>query len=229
MTEKKVLIVGGHGKVALLAIPKLVAAGFEVSGLIRNPEQQEDLRELGATPIVESVTELSQQRWQELAEEYDVLVWSAGNGGKAGPEQTYAIDQDAAIASMKAAAAVDQAPQYIMVSWAGTFSIPVKDEAKREGFDHYVAAKFHADEFLTKTAQESGLDYVILGPSTLTTAPAGGITVLPADVQLNEVSAKTSRELVADVVTYYAGQDSLPDAFVPFTDGPADLSTLPQA
>ncbi|RAF02050.1 NAD-dependent dehydratase, partial [Burkholderia multivorans] len=39
----RVVILGGHGKVALLAAPKLTAAGFAVDSVIRNPDQAADV------------------------------------------------------------------------------------------------------------------------------------------------------------------------------------------
>ena len=52
MAEKRrVVIVGGHGKVALLAAPRLVREGFEVHSLIRNPEHITAIRAVGATPV----------------------------------------------------------------------------------------------------------------------------------------------------------------------------------
>lgn len=209
----------------MLAIPKLIAAGHEVTAIIRTPDQVPELAALGAHPVVESVSDMSVQRWTELAAAHDVLVWSAGNGGKAGPEVTYAVDQDAAIASMQGAvAAGEQAPCYIMVSWIGTYTFEVPSVDAREGFQHYAAAKRAADTYL----EDSGLNYVILGPTTLTEEPAGGIEVLASDAPSVDEAATSSRELVADVITEYVGVSKLPQAFVPFVDGENELAILPQ-
>ncbi len=43
-----VTIIGGHGKVALLAEPLLVERGHAVNALIRRPEQSEDIVTRGA-------------------------------------------------------------------------------------------------------------------------------------------------------------------------------------
>ena len=51
----RIVIVGGHGKVALLAAPLLVAAGHEVISVIRNPAQADDITATGASPLVLSV------------------------------------------------------------------------------------------------------------------------------------------------------------------------------
>ena len=48
----RIAIVGGHGKVALLLSPILVGEGHRVTSMFRNPEQGEDVRATGATPVV---------------------------------------------------------------------------------------------------------------------------------------------------------------------------------
>ena len=54
-----VTIIGGHGKVALLAEPLLVERGHAVNALIRRPEQSEDIVTRGANPVVADITALS--------------------------------------------------------------------------------------------------------------------------------------------------------------------------
>ena len=115
-----VLIIGGHGKVALLATPLLIDAHLTVTSLFRNPDHKAEIEKLGATPVLHDVTELSVEDWAELLHPIDTVVWTAGNGGKAGADATYAIDRDAAIASMDGAASLGaDAPRYIMVSYIG--------------------------------------------------------------------------------------------------------------
>lgn len=53
--KKKILYIGGHGKVGLLTAPKLVEAGHEVHSLIRNPEQKAEIEKLGATPVMADI------------------------------------------------------------------------------------------------------------------------------------------------------------------------------
>jgi Trk K+ transport system NAD-binding subunit len=48
----RVLIIGGHGKVALLAAPLLVSDGHEVTSVVRNPEHVADVEATGATAAV---------------------------------------------------------------------------------------------------------------------------------------------------------------------------------
>ena len=118
-----VTIIGGHGKVALLAEPLLVERGHTVNALIRRPEQSEDIVTRGANPVVTDITALSTEEMAKLLTELGtvVLVWSAGAGGVGGPERTYAVDRDAAIRSMDAARLAG-IKRYVMVSYLGAGS-----------------------------------------------------------------------------------------------------------
>ncbi|MEV4389711.1 NAD(P)H-binding protein, partial [Micromonospora sp. NPDC049580] len=48
----RVVIAGGHGKIALLLQRHLAGRGDSAVGLIRNPDQADDLRAAGATAVV---------------------------------------------------------------------------------------------------------------------------------------------------------------------------------
>ena len=52
----RIVMIGGHGKVALLAAPLLVEAGHEVVSLIRNPDQADDVVAVGGRPALPAIT-----------------------------------------------------------------------------------------------------------------------------------------------------------------------------
>ncbi|WP_291478179.1 NAD(P)H-binding protein [Corynebacterium sp.] len=216
-----ILIIGGHGKVGLLATPKLVDAGFSVTSLIRDPGQVPDIESLGATALVEDVTRVSPERWDEILGRFDLVVWSAGNGGRGGPEVTYAVDRDAALAvidSLQRLRDAGTSPRYINVSYADARNHTVPED---DSFFPYADAKKTVDDRLVTT----DLDYLILGPATLTEEPARGAARYTPDLDRSE--AHTSRDLVADVIVEFARRDTLPDdRTVEFVDGTAPVSGL---
>jgi uncharacterized protein YbjT (DUF2867 family) len=162
----RILIIGGHGKVALLLAPLLVARGDEVAGVIRNPEHSADVSATGATPVVADVEALSVAELAALLSGADAVVWSAGAGGGS-PARTYAVDQEAAIRSMDAASSAG-VPRYVMVSYFGASSdhgVPADNP-----FFAYAEAKAAADDHL----RASDLSWTVLGPSALTLDPATG-------------------------------------------------------
>lgn len=221
--KKKVLIIGGHGKIALLATPKFVEKGHEVTSLIRNPDQSADIEALGANPLVADVTTLTPAQWDALQAPFDVVIWSAGNGGKAGPDVTIAVDRDAASASVDSAVRLGansrkKAPRYLMVSFAGSRTLESPG-----GLATYAAAKKAVDEQLLATV---GLDYLILAPCILSLDPARGAEVFD-DNMSTFTEEYTSRELVADVLLEMTGREQLPEKKVlAFRDGDTPVSQL---
>lgn len=221
--RKKVLYIGGHGKVGLLAAPKLVDANLDVHSLIRNPNQVPDIEALDATPVLRDLTEISEEQWAELLGDYDVVVWGAGNGGRAGADVTWAVDRDAALASIagmeKLAAEGKNAPAYIMISYMGA-TTNTTDPAD-EAWYAYVESKKSVDKKLNST----DLNYLILGPAALTEEPSRGITVVEDNSELTG-DQHTSRDLVADVVAELASRETLPDSPLEFIDGEGSVKDI---
>ena len=164
----RIVIIGGHGRVALLLAPLLVAAGDEVTSVIRDPAHADEVAATGARAVTADVQALDVAGLTELLAGQDAVVWSAGAAGRAPyPETTYAVDRDAAIRSMAAAEAVG-VRRYVMVSWFGSG----KDHgvSSDQRLHHYAEAKAAADDHL----RASSLDWTVLGPSTLTLDPPTG-------------------------------------------------------
>ena len=166
----RIAIIGGHGKVALLAAPLLVADGHEVTGVIRDPGQADEVAAAGATPVVADMEALDAAALGEVLHGHEAVVWAAGAGG-GDPSRTYAVDRDAAIRSMEAAARAG-IDRYVMVSYFGAG--PDHGVPEDSSFFPYAEAKAAADEHLRGTE----LAWTILGPSRLTDDPGtGGIEV----------------------------------------------------
>lgn len=183
----RILLIGGHGKVALLLEPLLVAAGHHVTAVIRNPAQEADVAETGATPLVADIETFDLDQLTNLVSGNDVIVWSAGAGGGS-PARTMAVDRDAAIRSMDAAVAAG-VRRYVMVSYFGAG--PEHGVDPGDPFYAYAEAKSAADAHL----RESGLEWTIVAPSALTLDPPTGRIDTDA-----AASASVSRADVAAVV-----------------------------
>src|SRR5690625_7837937 len=97
MTDaNRVVIVGGHGKVALLAARKLKDANYAVDSIIRNPEQNDDVRHAGGNPVVLDIVTASVD---ELASAFfgaSAIVFSSGAGGVY-PDRNHDVDYMAAV------------------------------------------------------------------------------------------------------------------------------------
>lgn len=207
----KITLIGGHGKVALLAEPLLTNAGHEVRAVIRNPAQIADVEATGATAVVEDIQALDAAGWDALLEGSDAVVWSAGVGG-GDPERTYAVDRDAAIASMDAASRLG-IRRYVMVSYFGAG--PDHGVDPEDGFFAYAESKAAADQHL----QATDLDYTILGPSGLTLEPGTG--TIDADAAQGST---VSRADVAAVIAEVLGREDTYGRFIAFNDGETPIA-----
>ena len=214
----RVVILGGHGKIALLAAPKLKAAGFAVDSVIRNPDQSSDVKTAGANPVVLDIETADTQVLADLFAGAQAVVFSAGAGGGS-PERTRAVDLESAKRSIDAA---EQAgvKRFVMVSYASA-SVDSDRVDPESSFYPYVEAKHGADEHL----RASSLDFTILGPGGLTLEPSNG-KVLIADAAgdldgqtpADDVRV-TSRDLVADVITHVIAESAAVRETVNFYDG----------
>ena len=202
----RIVVIGGHGKVALLLAPLLVEEGHEVTSVIRNPDHAAEVEAGGATALVADIEQLDVDGLADLLRGHDAVVWSAGAGG-GDPERTRAVDQDAAIRSMDAAAAAE-VPRYVMVSYCGAG--PDHGIDPDTPFHAYAQAKAAADEHL----RASDLEWTVLGPSGLTLDPPSGAIHVG-----REGSGKVSRANVARVITATLGANSTVRRTIEFHDG----------
>ncbi len=92
----RIIIAGGHGKIALRLEQLVAARGDEVAGIIRTSKQAGDLLAAGAEPIVcdlesTSVTDIAQH-----LETADAAVFAAGAGPGSGIDRKDSVDRAAA-------------------------------------------------------------------------------------------------------------------------------------
>lgn len=193
-----ITIIGGHGKVALLATPLLIEAGHTVRSVIRKEEQVADIEALGATPIMSDIGELNDEDLAQLLEGNDAIIWSAGAGGGS-EERTWAVDRDAAIRVIDAAQRVG-VRRFLMVSFFNSQLVDGEypGVGRDEGMYAYYNAKAQADEYLRRTTD---LQWTVLGPSALTLEPAtGAITVDSSQSSRDLDVPSTSRANVAALI-----------------------------
>lgn len=209
----RIVLLGGHGKVALRAARLLRARGDDVVGVIRSAEQSDEVAAAGATPLVADLESLDSGALAELLAGADGVVWSAGAGG-GDPARTAAVDRDAAIRSIEAAERAGVS-RYVMVSYFG--SRPDHGVPPEHSFHAYAEAKAAADARL----RESGLDWTILAPSSLTLEPGtGGIELAGEGVEAGSVS----RDDVAAVLVAALGESATIRRTLAFNNGPTPIA-----
>jgi len=211
-----IIIIGGHGKIALLLAPLLSERGDNVTSVIRNPAQADAIVAAGAQPLVFDVETATQEEIAGALSGFDAVVWSAGAGG-GDPTRTYAVDRDAAIRTI-AAAGDANVDRFVMVSYLGAdvdHGVPSDNS-----FFAYAEAKAAADVAL----RESDLDWTVLMPGALTLDEPSG-TIDPAAIRASNLPG-TSRANVALVAAATLASPSSIRQNIPFTDGsvPIDVA-----
>ncbi len=221
MTDtKRVVILGGHGKVALLAAGKLRAANYAVDSIIRNSGHSEDVRQAGGNPVVLDIEAASVDELASAFSGAAAVVFSAGAGG-GNPKRTHAVDYEAATRAM---AAAEQAgvKRFVMVSYAGAGE-DIHRLDPGDSFYPYAKAKHDADAKL----RDSRLDYTILGPGLLTTGPATGRFTRVEDAGGWPGEKRvTSRENVAEAIAHVISTGAAIRTTVNFYDGETSLAEV---
>jgi uncharacterized protein YbjT (DUF2867 family) len=206
----RVIIIGGHGKVALPLARILTERGDEVSSVFRNPDHSDEIAQTGAAPVVADIEQLDTVALGEVLAGHDAVVFSAGAGG-GDPARTYAVDRDAAIRVIDAAAQAG-VRRFVMVSYFGAgcdHGVPQDDP-----FFPYAEAKAAADAHL----RSSDLDWTVLGPGRLTLEPATG------RIAVGEAKGQVSRADVAQVVAAALVDDSTIRRTIDFNNGDTPIA-----
>jgi len=179
-----IVIAAGYGQIAMLLHPILTKHGHNVKGLIRKPEQSNDLMKAGAVPVVSDIEK--EDDISEAVGNADAVVFAAGAGPGSGADRKWTVDRDGAIKLIEAAKK-NGIKRYVMISAMG-LDTPRGDEV----FQVYQKAKAEADEALRR----SGLDYTVIKPGRLTNESGTGKVDIARKLDRGEVP----REDVARVI-----------------------------
>ncbi|MEV6249503.1 NAD(P)H-binding protein [Streptomyces sp. NPDC051742] len=176
----RIVIAGGHGQIALRLERLLSAGGHEVAGIIRRPEQADDLRHAGAEPVVLDLETASVEMVAAVLQGADAAVFAAGAGPGSGAERKDAVDRAAAVLFADAAERA-RVRRYVVVSSMGA-------DASHQGsdvFDVYLRAKGAADD---DVRSRTALDWTILRPGILTDDAGKGLVRLEAHTGRGPIS-----------------------------------------
>ncbi|KAI0766415.1 NADH(P)-binding-domain-containing protein [Trametes elegans] len=180
--SKKVVIVGGHGKVSL-RLARLIGPSNDVTSIIRDPAQAGDITAASAKPLVLSVEDSPVEDFARAFRGADVVYFSCGAGGKGGEERTRKVDYEGAVKVFDAIEAVEgPKPRLVLVSAIDVrdlSKVPAHyndaDKAESERIHKlipaYMQAKYDADKNLV---QRTAFKWTILRPGWLTDNPGAG-------------------------------------------------------
>jgi uncharacterized protein YbjT (DUF2867 family) len=163
----RIVIAGGHGKIALVLERLLAERGDQAVGLIRNPAHIADVHQTGAEAVVCDLEAASAGDVAVLLSGADAVVFAAGAGPGSGAPRKDSVDRAAAVLMADAA---EQAGvrRFVQVSAMGA------DQPPRPGSDEVWAAYITAKTAAEADLRARDLDWTILRPGRLTDAPGTG-------------------------------------------------------
>jgi uncharacterized protein YbjT (DUF2867 family) len=163
----RVVIAGGHGKVALLLEHILAERGDQAVGLVRNPAHVADVQKAGAEAVVCDLEAASADDVAGLLSGADAVVFAAGAGAGSGAPRKDSVDRAASVLMADAAERAG-VRRFVQVSSMGAGGPPRPGSG--EVWAAYITAKTAAEADL----RARDLDWTILRPGGLTDAPATG-------------------------------------------------------
>jgi uncharacterized protein YbjT (DUF2867 family) len=171
----RIVIAGGHGRIARRLARLLADRGDSAVGLIRDPGQADDLRADGAEPVVCDLEGSDVATVAGHLAGADAVVFAAGAGPGSGAARKDTVDR-AAAALLADAAERAGVRRYLMVSAIGAGNPPTG--APQDVFGAYLQAKAAADTDLTGR----DLDWTVLRPGGLLDDPGVGRVRLESSV-----------------------------------------------
>lgn len=211
----RTVIVGGHGKIALLLEKLLSERGEEVVAVIRNPDHADDVAAAGAEAAVLDVESASVEELTSVFEDADAVVFAAGAGAGSGVARKRTVDYGGSVKSA-AAASLAGVRRFVQVSAIGVDDDP--DPTSDDVWSAYVLAKREADDALRGTQ----LDWTIIRPGRLTDeAPTDRVNIgfavahgaIPrADVAAVIAEVLTVPESIGHAFDLVAGDVAIADA-----------------
>ncbi|KAF8509026.1 NAD(P)-binding protein [Hysterangium stoloniferum] len=229
-----VVIVGGHGKIALCLTRLLAQNSYNVISVIRDASQSKDITDLAAKPHVLSLEDTPASTLTTLFSSSQLVYFTAGAGGKGGPERTRTVDYEGAVKVFDAVEGIQgEKPRVILVSaidarnpdkldqYPAHYTEEDKKVSQRahEAIGTYYKWKFEADKNLVA---RTAFDWTILRPSGLTDGPRTGLV----EVGRTHLTPAIARDDVAEVLFHLA---SRPEARGLTLDLISGKTTIPEA
>ncbi|GAA4917602.1 NAD(P)H-binding protein [Nonomuraea thailandensis] len=172
MGGMRIIIAGGHGKIALRLAARL---GSGAVGLVRNPAHVADVEATGAEAVVCDLERASVEEVTRIVEGADAVVFAAGAGPGSGAPRKDTVDRGASVLLAEAAERAG-VRRFVQISsmGAGRPPAPGRDEV----WAAYIKAKTEAEDDL----RARDLAWTVLRPGRLTDEPGTGLVRLAPEV-----------------------------------------------
>jgi len=169
----RIVIAGGHGKIALTLERLLAGRGDTPVGLVRNEAHLNDVRVAGAEPALIDLERASVDDLVAILDGADAAVFAAGAGPGSGAARKDTVDRAAAVLLADAARRAG-VRRHLQISAMGL------DRADAPGMDAVFAAYLRAKAAAEDDLRARDLDWTIVRPGRLTDRPGTGRVHLAA-------------------------------------------------
>jgi uncharacterized protein YbjT (DUF2867 family) len=208
-----VLIIGGHGRTALLLGKLLDVEEHQVTGTYRDLAHAVDLSEVGMNGVLLDLARADTGELGTTMTGVDAVVYAAGAGYGSSSALKQAIDRDAAVRTVDAAQS-SGVRRFVMISSMGA-DLPPSPGA----FGEYLELKGEADAVVRST----DLDWTIVRPSGLSDAPGTGRIRVGDKMTGGTLPRADLAALLARVLVRHDGVRRQFEV----TSGDQDLATVP--
>jgi uncharacterized protein YbjT (DUF2867 family) len=190
----RVVIAGGHGKIALRLERVLSERGDQAVGLVRNADHVPDVRRTGADAEVIDLEFSTADQVAERLAGADAVVFAAGAGPGSSAERKDTVDRGAAVLLADAAVAAG-VRRYVLISSTGV------DRPPAPGTDEVWAAYLRAKKAAEVEVAQRAVALTVLRPGRLTDDPGTGLVQLaPPGLPRGDVTRGDVAEVVAGLL-----------------------------
>ncbi|NUP28300.1 MAG: SDR family oxidoreductase [Nocardia sp.] len=190
----RIVIAGGHGKIALLLAELLTGRGHSVIALIRNSAHAPEVYATGAESVVLDLEQAVVTDLAATVQGADAVVFAAGAGPGSGVARKYTVDRDGSVLLAEAAERVGTR-RFLQVSAMGAGTAPAA--GTDEVWAAYIDAKTQAEDDL----RGRDLDWTILRPGRLLDSPGtGAVTLAPARLDRGDIPRADVAAVLAELL-----------------------------
>jgi uncharacterized protein YbjT (DUF2867 family) len=193
----RVVIAGGHGKIAL-RMTRLLAGSHQVVGVVRNPAHRQDVEAAGGQCAVLDLEEASVGDVVQLLDGADAAVFAAGAGPGSGAARKETVDRAAAVLLAQACEEAG-VRRHVQIGSMGV------ERADDPGIDGVFAAYLRAKAAAEQDLRARNLDWTILRPGRLTDAAGIGHIRLAPSVPYRQISRDDAAAVVVELLRQAAG------------------------
>ncbi len=181
----QITVFGATGGVGSQVVDRLVKAGHQVTGVVRDPAKAQEVSALGAQVVVGDI------RTDDVSaalEGTEAVVWALGARMMVdGPAAAPAIDGDAAVA------AIQLADQFGVRRWVQVSSMMAD---RPESGPPVLLPFLHAKQASDDAVRATSMDWTVIRPAGLNDEPSTGLITVATNIDIHQPISRTD---VADV------------------------------